>query len=51
MKINENGIIREMTDAQLEALHDMPEQETVPTQDEYAEAAKILLGGEVNDHY
>ena len=46
MKIMVNGKIREMTDAQLEALQDMPEQGTVPTQEEYAEAAKILLGVE-----
>ena len=39
-----NGKIGEMTDAQLEALQDMPEQGTAPTQDEYAKAAKILLG-------
>ena len=44
MKIMVNGEISEMTDAQVEALQDMPEQGTVPTQDEYAEAAKILLG-------
>ena len=41
-----NGTISEMTDAQLEALQDMPEQGAAPTQDEYAEAAKIILGVE-----
>ena len=46
MKIMVNGKISEMTDAQLEALQDMPEPGTTPTQEEYAEAAKILLGVE-----
>ena len=46
MKIMVNGKINEMTDEQVEALQDMPEQGTVPTQEEYAEAAKILLGVE-----
>ena len=46
MKIMVNGTISEMTAAQVEALQDMPEQGTVPTQEEYAEAAKILLGVE-----
>ena len=44
VKIMVNGEISEMTDVQVEALQDMPEQGTAPTQDEYAEAAKILLG-------
>ena len=43
MKIMVNGEISEMTDAQVEALQDMPEQGTVPTQEEYEEEAKILL--------
>lgn len=46
MKIMVNGKINEMTDEQVEALQDMPEQGAAPTQDEYAEAAKIMLGVE-----